>query len=293
MNPYAAPQAAAPLPAGVPPQGEPQPWDVGEVLRIAWDLFKANWAAFSFGTFVALLVGMLPSQVAPGLAAAGILEQQSGAYWGVHVPLMLVGYLIQGFFAVGLARMALNASRTGMCSFGDAFSGGSRFLPYMGMWFLAMFGISLGLVVFIVPGVILALGLWMGRWYLVDQQLGPIEALKASWTATDGHKGNLFLLYLLGGLLGVAGAMACCVGIFPAQAVILLAEAIVYQRLSGTTGSGPAASPYASAAAYPAPPPPMPPGYGPPGAPYGGGYGGPPGGGGYGPPGGGFGGPPA
>src|SRR5262249_36576075 len=150
-----------------------------------------------------------------------------------------------------------------------------------------------------VPGVILGLGLSLSSYYCIDQKMGPIDAMKASWAATNGQKGKIFLFGLVAFLLIIAGYLACLCGAFVAIPVVMVAFATIYLRLSGTMGSG-QAPPY-GAGGYPAP------GFGPPGpgygappggyggggyGPQGGGYGGPPGGGGYGPPGGGFGGPP-
>jgi hypothetical protein len=131
--------------------------------------------------------------------------------------------------------------------------------------------------------------------------------MKASWAATSGQKGKLFLFGLVGVLLIIGGYLACCVGLFVAFPVMMVSMATIYLRLSGQWGGGGMA--YGPPGGYGAPGGYAPPGgYGAPpaggfGAPPGGGYGPPPGGGGgygpppgggggYGPPGGGFGPPP-
>jgi hypothetical protein len=91
-------------------------------------------------------------------------------------------------------------------------------------------------------------------------------------------------------LLVLAGMLACCVGLFVVLPVIVLAQTIVYARLSGTAPppyeqgfGGQGYGGYGPPGGAPPPGAGGPPGYGPPG-------GAPPG---YGPPpGGGFGGPP-
>lgn len=263
VNPYAPPSdelARAPVPRG----GEPQPWDVGEVLREAWELYKPSWAPLTLALFLATMIGMLPGQAAPALVQAGILDEGSGGCWGVVGALSFVGWVVQVFFELGLTRQALGAVQTGTARFGDVFSGGARVLPYFALAFVKAVGVTLGLVVLVVPGVILGLGLWMSRFYFVDQGLGPIAALRASWDASEGQKGNLLLLWLAGVALTFAGIATCCVGVFVTQPVFLLASAIVYRRVSGT-GAPPASPEWGAPPGYGLYGPPG--GYGPPVAP--------------------------
>jgi uncharacterized membrane protein len=206
--------------------------------------------------------------------------------------------LIESFLFVGLNRTFIAAARGETPQFATLFSGGSRFLVFFGTLLLMYIAILIGFVFLVVPGVILALGLGPALFFVSDTDLGVIDSLKASWDAMKGHKGNYFLFGLVGACLMIAGILACCVGELVAFPVFLVAQAIIYTRISGRMGAAVAAP-----VGYGGPPPGYggpPPGYGgPPGGapPAGGGYGGPPpggppGGGGYGPPPGGGGFPP-
>ena len=42
-NPYVPPQAGPPQAPGPQQAGGPQPWEIGEVLTNAWEIYKANW----------------------------------------------------------------------------------------------------------------------------------------------------------------------------------------------------------------------------------------------------------
>jgi uncharacterized membrane protein len=234
VNPYAAPGAELPKGPSAPHRGEPQPWDVGEVLRAAWGIYKTSWAPLSFGFFGVALMGMLPGQLAPGLGALGIVDEAGDAYMAITFASTFVGWVVQEFFAIGLTRMALSATRSGVVSFAELFSGGPRLLPFLVLSFLKTLAIMLGLIVLVVPGVVLALGFWMSRFYMIDQGLGPLTSLRASWDATEGHKANLLLLALAAVVLTMVGVMACCVGLFVTEPVFLVALTIVYLRLSGT-----------------------------------------------------------
>ena len=59
-----------------------------------------------------------------------------------------------------------------------------RLLPLIGMMLVAAMLILLGLIAFIVPGLILIRGFYLAPYYVIDQQLGPIQALKRSYRET-------------------------------------------------------------------------------------------------------------
>jgi hypothetical protein len=313
-NPYAPPQVAvqqsAPMLAGT---GQPQPWEIGEVLSAAFEAFKANWvvlvlAPIVFGLFV--LPVFVPIIV---LVATGTIEINSGEYFATYGATVTVAIFVESFFLVGLYRIGLAAARGEKVEFGTLFSGASRFLPLFATFFLTMIVVYLGFALLIVPGVILGLGLFLSTLYVIDQNMGPIDAMKASWAATQGQKGHIFLFGLVALAMYFGGYIACGIGLLAVIPILLVAHSILYLRISGrggppayamqggygganpSAGYGPPPGGFASGAGgYGAPPG----GYGGPqggsGGPQGGGgYGGPQGGGGYGGPqgGGGYGGP--
>lgn len=291
-NPYGAPTAQGSqwAPQGGP-QGEPQPWEATEVVGRAWDVVKTHWVPLVFGALIANGAASMPQQLGNFyrvLALRGHHDFEDPFYLVLLIGGALVGMFVQAFFHTGLVRMYLAAGRGAAPELSAVFSGGSRYLSMLGAMFLYNIIVGIGMLFLLVPGVILALGLGMYPYFVVDREMGAVDALRASWEATTGHKGNLFLLGLYSFGIILLGFVACCVGFLPALAVVSVAHAIVFTCLTGTTGAPPTAYAYGS--------PPV----GPPGGGYGappGGYGVPPTGGygapgGWGPPPGGYGPPP-
>lgn len=282
-NPYGAPAAQGPIAPQVQgPPGTPQPWEAGEVVSRAWEIVKVHWVPLVFGTMIGSAAASAPQQI--GSFYNMIAHGPTADKYPVDDPIWLglaigggvIGWVLQAFFQAGFTKMYVTAARGGTPEFSHVFSGGPRFLPMLGAMFLQFLVIFLGFLFLIVPGVILALGLVLTPYYVVDRNMGPVEAMKASWAATMGEKGKLFMLGLYWFGITLLGMLACCIGILPAMAVIALTQAIVYCRLTGTeSGFGtppPAYGGYGSGYG----------GYGPPQQPPGGfGYGPPPGG--YGP----------
>lgn len=281
----------------------------------AWEIFKTQWATLLFAPLLATIPASVVGQITNKIffneqdveRMARDMDRRGGDpndMFNQIFQQMLPGIMINtvlnifitAFFQVGLLKIFLQAARGQFCQFGELIQGGPRFLAMVGVLLLKQLIIMVGLILFIVPGVIAALGLALAEYYVVDQNMGPVQALKASWAATEGQKGKIFLYGILSVGVMILGLLACCVGIFAAGPTIQVGNALIYCALSGTAGYA-AFSAYGGGGGYGGGGFVQPPAYG--GPPQGGGYGppgggyGPPGGGGYGgPPGGNFGGPP-
>ncbi len=239
-NPYAAPQATAPTPGATQQAGPPQPWEIGEVLSLAWEGFKRSWGVLVGSYFLSGLIGAIPGQVPAVAVLVGGVEQNSSTYWTMYSVCMFLGLVVQSFFQPGLTRIWLAVARGQSPDLGTLFGGASKFLPVFASLLLVMLAILAGYVALIVPGIILGLGLMFAQFFVVDADMGPIDAMRASWNATKGHKGKLFLFALVGFLIAFGGFLACCIGMYVSFPLFFVALAIVYVRLSGrgTTPTG-------------------------------------------------------
>ena len=303
-NPYAPPQANPPPPGGPTAYaGGPQPWEIGEVLSAAFEGLKANWVVMVFANLTAVIIAQV-AQMLPRLPTLfGVFRANSAVDFMLQGVGMLIGVVIQSFFQVGLIRIFLGVARGQQPQFEELFRGGDRFVPMVIATLILVFGILFGFALLIVPGVILGLGLCLTSYFVVDQGLGPVEALQASWQATTGYKAKLFIFGMVAFVIAFGAVLLCCLPILAVMPMLGLAMTIVYLRITGR-GGAPMARPGGPGFGAPGAPPPGygpqggGPGYGPPG---GGGFGGPGGGGpgfggpggggpgGYGPPGGGYG----
>jgi hypothetical protein len=238
-NPYAAPQTPDDRPSpGGGPDGQPQPWDVGDVLGAGWNAISNHWPVLVFAPFVAGLIASIPSFIPVVLLLSHTVKPNSSEYWTAYAICTTLGLIASTFFQVGMTKMYVTAARGQTPEFGDIFSGGPRFLPMLGATLLAFLAVMLGYVLLIIPGVILAIGLCLTHFYVVDAELGPIDAMSASWNATRGHKLQLFLFGLVAFCVGTLGFMACCLGFYVALPLIMVALATIYLRLSGRASEG-------------------------------------------------------
>ncbi len=239
-NPYAAPSGPA-LAQGQPSDyWNPQNWEVNEVLSTAWERFKKDWAPLlvslivGFGMLLVPLVLMFVLLI-PIMSDNARTPPGPGFAIGLvcgYVAILALGQLVQAGWLAVFTASARGESPTLQVFFG----GMPRFLALLGEALLYSLAVGLGTLCFIVPGVVLGLGLSLGQYY-VGEGLGPIDSLQASWKATTGERWKLLLLYVALFLIIMAGEMACGVGLLIAGPVTLLARALVFVRLSGRTAS--------------------------------------------------------
>jgi hypothetical protein len=87
------------------------------------------------------------------------------------------------------------------------FSKAGKLLPFLFAGMFCSVAVSAGLFLFIVPGIMLAIMLQFYPYLIVDQNAGPIQALKASAAITSGAKWKLLLLAMI--LSFVQGISIC------------------------------------------------------------------------------------
>jgi uncharacterized membrane protein len=240
FNPYAAPQAA-PQVVATPAWGQPMDWEPGEVLKLAWDRF----GRYAFVLIVGYLIDLVVTQgVSQGpvlaLKLASPHDAASPEVAAASFACGIVGMVIGAFFMVGLLRVCLDAARGRPVRFATLFLGGDRFLAMTGLYFLMTLLIGIGFVLLIVPGVILAFGWSFAPLYVVDANLGPIAAMRASWYATKGQKGKIFGFAVMSFGVCLLGLLACGIGVIPATSVTYVAWAAAFTRVSGREPALPA-----------------------------------------------------
>lgn len=204
-------------------------FSVGEAFNRGWTAFSARMGTIIGGIFIFLLIGVVGGQI----PVLNII------YSIVIAPVMTGGAHI-------LVMNALNKRRVEVA---DIFAGFRDFGTWLGMYWLL---IAITVAAMIPGGIIAAIGAGIGAamdsdermavmiplliiggllavagavavaliWGLCNYVIADnwhegsiITALKKSAEITRGHRAMLFVSFLLAGLLTLAGALACLVGL--------------------------------------------------------------------------------
>ncbi|MEJ2568432.1 MAG: YciC family protein [candidate division WOR-3 bacterium] len=97
----------------------------------------------------------------------------------------------------GISYLNLKAAR------GEKIEIKEMFLPFMDFWnvvlagFLTTLIVVVGTLFFIIPGIIFACKLIFVPYIVMDKKMKATEAIKESWTMTDGHAWTVFGMGLL------------------------------------------------------------------------------------------------
>lgn len=255
--------ASYPLPPVPPPpthgQGGPQYWTPTELVGAAWARTKEH-LGLLIGVSLVFGIIAVPLPYAPVvLMMTKVVEPNSVEFHGIQTGQSVLFMILCSYFLAGFTRICVAIAKGQAPSFGMFFSG-KGFLGVLGFQFLftlpglctsainlvgalaevpALFFVSslVGLLV-LVP-IVFAWVVWGQAPYLVvDKGLGTFAAMGESANLTRGQRGNVFLAYLLGGLLLMAGAMACGLGMIVTGPLFYVMQAVLYARLSGQDPNG-------------------------------------------------------
>ena len=151
---------------------------------------------------------------------------------GPQQPVSVIGplwsILVTGPLLVGLAWLALRAVRGLEPELDDLFEGFRHYPDAVGGMLVYGLAVTVGLILLVVPGLIAMVRLAFTPYLIVDRELGPIEAVKASWEATRGHGWSLFGLLVVSVFILVGGLLLLVVGLIPATAWVATSWAAYY-----------------------------------------------------------------
>ena len=155
----------------------------------------------------------------------------------------LINIVVSATFALGLFRIYLRFRDGEKPIFENLFDGLTRAHVMVGAAIIAGVAIVMGLVLLVVPGIIMLLRLWFVGFVLVDDRVGPIDAIQRSWDITRGHTMDLLVFFIVLVGLNILGAVCLGVGLLVTIPMTGLAMAYIYRELKPKAGVVPVTQP--------------------------------------------------
>lgn len=197
-----------------------------EAIRFGWESMKNNLVFFAFFVAIVWIV-----QVGISLVANPV--------WGPRIVVLsfvsfIIGWMVSIFVTIATTKIGLRLSSAAgeTAEISDVWSGYPRFLDFLIGSVLYGLLVTVGLILFIVPGIYWGIKYSMFGYCIIDKEMPPVAAMKESGKITMGAKWDLFLLGLLFFGIFILGLLACVVGLFAAVPTILVAHAYVYRKLA-------------------------------------------------------------
>jgi uncharacterized membrane protein len=197
-----------------------------EAIDFGFNISKANILYF-LPVFVVVLV------VQGGIGAI------SSAFQIEKNPLLslvfsLIKIIIGLSISIGFIRIALDFVDGKKPKVFDVFQTKS-IVNYFVVSMVTSIATLIGLILFIIPGIIIAIKLQLATYLVVDKNMGISDSLNKSWEMTKGVKLNLFLFGFLLALINLLGVLCLVVGLIVTVPLTMVATAYVYRKLLAQT----------------------------------------------------------
>jgi len=210
---------------------------IGNAFSWGWTKFTQNVGTFIGVAAVMLGVTILINGLLWVILFAGA---STGSEGGFIVSLILsalfvaVLFFIQFVFYLPFVRAVMMLTRGEKPIFAELFKT-EGLGNFVGGAALMAIGVFLGTLLCYVPGIIFAFFGLFWAFFIVDRNLGPVEAIKSSFGLVNRNLGAVVLLYI-GVMIAIfIGYLLCGIGILAALPVSLLAAGYVYKTLNGET----------------------------------------------------------
>ncbi|MCB0824675.1 MAG: hypothetical protein KDC26_00650 [Armatimonadetes bacterium] len=219
------------------------------VISEAFEFVKANIGAvcgfYAVGLIASYVVSyaiQLPTIMAQVAAASTDNAAAATGFSLAALPFQMLGgiaqYGVLGLFNGGIAYMVIKYLRGEKVEFGDGFNAFSQALPLILGGIIASFLTALGLIGCIVGAFVVG-GLFIPLYtILVHEKLSVMEALKRSAELVKPYLVMGAVFFLVQGLLGSLGVLACCIGIFFTMPMMAACGTFIYRDLTGTDFGG-------------------------------------------------------
>lgn len=217
-------------------------FSIGETLKTAWTKFKEK--PFTWIGALILMVLILGSHPFVDNWAMG-----HGFKWDINMDLsnltepkypessgsVLIGllyYFVHLGLNLGFISMGLRAVDGLPFNIFHIFSRFKYVFHYFISYILYMLIIVAGLILFLFPAAIWASKFSLYPYFIIDQNAGPIEALKKSSSTTYGFKWDLFAFLFVSACLTLIGVTLLVIGLLVVLPILSIAWATIYRRLT-------------------------------------------------------------
>ncbi len=195
-----------------------------EALKFGWDAALENVSFFIVSLLAVWIAGLVLSSIASGFHRNDVVI--------IGVLFSLAAAVIRLIGQIGFVKVSLKLQDKQKPVKEDFYPTSKQFWNFLGACILFGIAVMVGLVLLIVPGIILGVSMQFYSYYVIEKGMGPIEALKASFKATEGQRWEIFKFDLVCAGVGILGALALGIGLFVAIPTVLVANAFVYRKLS-------------------------------------------------------------
>ncbi|MGZ4711483.1 MAG: hypothetical protein ACXVLO_09015 [Acidimicrobiia bacterium] len=236
----------------MPVGGGSQPADGPTAIKYGWEKFQQNWQVI----VIALIIGFVAMVVLGGIGFIiqrsmtsvdsctvrlnnGVIRSSGCGGGPSFFTTLLASALFEFLFYLGgtilqyfVIRATLIIVRGERLEAANVMSFES-FGPYFVTAILVGILTFIGFVLCILPGIAVAFFTMFWGYFVVDKNLSPVDAIKASFELVKNNVGTVLVFLILSWVVTIIGVIACIVGLIVAMPVVTIATGYMYKRLQG------------------------------------------------------------
>lgn len=200
-----------------------------DALTFGWETTKRN-----FWFFAKVLCAVFLFFMVINMVAERFKESAPLFYFLINIGEVVIGLIV----SMGLIKISLKFVDGMRGEWEDLYSQTRFFWDFLLSSILYGFIVLCGLILFIVPGVIWMVQFYFFRYFIIDKDLGAIDALRKSAHITRGARWNLLSFLGIAALINIIGILPFGIGLFFTIPTTLIASAWVYRALLANSESG-------------------------------------------------------
>ena len=232
---------------GAPPTGSGG-YSVGDALSYGWKKFQENVGPILLLALILLAGSIVFGAIGYGIQSAithgpevkinsdGTVTRSDGS--GVFVSFIANGitsalnFLVSTVLGAIVIRGALDLTEGRSLDIGSIVSR-LKFGPLIVLGLLNAVIVFVGFVLCIIPGLIAAFFLYFATYFLVDKDLAPVDAIKASFTMVKDNLGSALVWAIVAFVVTIIGFCLCIVGYLVTAPIAIIGTAYTYKKLTG------------------------------------------------------------
>lgn len=209
---------------------------VSSCYGYAWNQMWKYFVELFVILIISFAIGFLVELIRLPISFIGSFVDESNL---ILIPFMILNFFFYLAFALllsqplqfGIAYANLRASRGEKLEIKDMFAFFQNYWNVVLAAFLYNLIVVVGMIFLFIPGVILACKLAFIPYLVMDKKVSAIDAIKESWSLTDGYAWKIFLMVLLVFPIIFGGFLCLLIGVIISFIWINLAFASMYHAV--------------------------------------------------------------
>jgi uncharacterized membrane protein len=219
-------------PTGTHPSADAPDWSVSNALNYGFTKFVENVGQILLAALLLFVASIIAFAIEFPIRSA-ITDNDSNLFiTDLASAIALFVYLaLTGIVQAALIRGTLDITEGRRFRVGDLFSRFS-FGKVVVASILVSLIISIGWALFFLPGLIAWFFLLFTPFFVVDRDMSPVDAIKASLALTRDNFGSLLIWVIVATLVYLAGFCILCIGFIVTGPLVLIGATYTYKKFT-------------------------------------------------------------